>query len=741
MEKIWLDTIDFENYGGWQRETQFVREMGQPYLIANDVPGVPVADASTSFETTESGYYRIFVRTKNWKLPEAPGKFKVSVDDNELENLCGKMPTPSWYWEIAGDIYIEKGVHKLSLRDKTGWLSRCAAVVVTNDFDFVPSPEKTRLLKQRCEIKGICDKVTYMGEWDLIVVGAGPGGVAAAVSGARQGLKTALLCGRPYVGGNASDEGSIGPDGAGGKNSGFHETGIANEIKRICEKNKSTWQSAMEVLLAQNPHVTVFANTLCTDAITEDGKIKSIEAVNTMTLEKYSFAGDMFADCSGDGWLGYYAGAAYRLGREAKHEYNEEFAPQSPDTLTMSGCLCMSRLGWYMRGFYMEKTEEEAIFDVPDWIPELPEGTEKERPQAKSHCAEWWLENSNDYDDLWEEEFARDALICLGIGYFNWLKTKSPQRDEFKNHKLTHLALHNSKRENRRLIGDYVLSQTDITERTSFDDVVTYHGWGIDVHHPKGIFSGKEGPFHLNMEVPPLPVPYRCLYSKNIENLFMASRCSSVSHLALGTTRIENTIMTFGQVVGIAAAMCKKYGNTPRGIYQNYIKELQQNLLKDDLTILELVNEDSADMARNAEISATSEDVEKGGFAKNILNGKNRSVPGECNGWISKVGLPQSVSLKWNAPINVSMVQITAETDLVYPRYSFEDAPPFDYTAKKLAIEIIRDGKCVEKREISDNYLRQMREEFDDLIADEVKITVTETSGKEVAVLNEIRVY
>lgn len=741
MEKIWLDTVEFENYGGWQLETQFVREMGQPYLIANDTPGVPVKDAFTTFTVGEEGYYRIFVRTKNWKLPEAPGQFKVSVDGREVENLCGKMPTPSWYWEIAGDTYLKPGKHSLNLCDKTGWLSRCSAVVVTNDFDFVPSPEKERMLKQRAQIKGIDASVKNMGKWDFIVVGAGPGGVAAAVSGARQGLKTALLCGRPYVGGNASDEGSVGPDGAGGKNLGFHETGIANEIKRICEKNKSTWQSAMETFLAQNPLVTVFANTLCTDAITENNKIMSIEAVDTMTLEKYSFEGDIFVDCSGDGWLGYYSGAAYRLGREAKHEYNEEFAPQNPDTLTMSGCLCKSRLGWYMRGFYMEKTDKEVVFDAPSWTPELPEGTEIERVHEKGHTAEWWLENSNDYDDLWEEEYTRDALAMLGIGYFNWLKTKSPQKDEFKNHKLTHLALHNSKRENRRLIGDYVLSQTDITERKSFDDVVTYHGWGIDVHHPKGIFSGKEGPFHLNMKVPPLPVPYRCLYSKNIENLFMASRCSSSTHLALGTTRIENTIMTFGQITGVAAAMCKKYNTTPRGIYENYIGELQQNLLKEDMTIFEIKNEDVNDIARIAKIEATSENTEKGGFAKNIINGKNRSVPAECNGWISNEGLPQTISLKWDECKSVSMVQITAETDLYYPRYSFEDAPAFDYTAKNVTIELLNNGVCVEKREIKDNYLRQMREEFAQVKADEIKVTVTETSGGNVAVLNEIRVY
>lgn len=741
MEKIWIDTVDFEHYGGWQVETQFVREMGQPYIIANQLPGVPADNAFTSFETKEEGYYRFFVRTKNWKLPEAPGQFCVAVDGMEGKNVCGKIPSPSWYWEIAGDFYLEKGVHTLELCDKTGWLSRCSAIVITNDFDFTPSPEKNMLLKQRAEIKNINTDVKNMGEWDFVVVGAGPGGIGAAVSAARQGLKTALLCGRPFVGGNASDEGTIGPDGAGAKNPNYHETGIANEIKRICEKNKSTWQKAIEILLEENPLVTVFTNTLCIDANTENSKIKSIEAVNTMTLERCIFYGDMYADCSGDGWLGYYAGAAYRVGREATHEYGEKFAPESPDTLTMSGCLCKGGKDWYMRGFYMEEQNEETPFVSPSWAPKLPAGTENKREQKKMHTAEWWLENSNDYDDLWEEEYARDALVCLGVGYINWLKNESPQKEEFKNHKLTRIALHNSKRENRRIIGDYVLSQTDIAEGKDFDDVITYHGWGIDVHHPKGMYSGEEGPFHLNMEIEPMPVPYRCLYSKNIENLFMASRCSSVTHLALGSTRIENTIITFGQTVGVAAYMCKKYNTTPRGIYEKHIKELQQHLILDDQTILELVNLDENDRSRSADIIATSENTEKSGFAKNVINGKLRSYENECNAWVSKNGLPQSICLKWNKAIDISLVQITAETDLTYPLYSFLDAPYFGFTAKDLIVELYHKGICVDKKKIKDNFRRQMRVNFDEIKADEVKITVTKTSGEDIVVLNEIRVY
>jgi len=742
MEHIWIDTVNFMNLGGWQPETQFVREMGQPYLIANDVPGTPVEDAVTKFTTTEEGYYRFFVRTKNWRMPEAPGRFSLQVDGTDMTHVCGTLPTPGWYWEIAGDLYLTPGIHTLHLCDHTGWLSRCAAILITNDLDFTPSPEKERLLKQRAEILNLTTAPLDMGMWDFIVVGAGPGGIPAAISAARNGLKTALICGRPHIGGNASEEGTIGFDGAGAKNPGNHETGIANEIKRTKEHFGITWQAALEKLVADEPLITVFTDMLCVDADTNEHRIKSIHCVHTLTLQKYIFNGSYFADCSGDGWLGYYAGACYRLGREAFHEYEEVFAPKQPDTLTMSGCLCKSTPDWYMRGFFMERGEDDSSFLPPDWAVSLPEQTESGRTQKKDHTAEWWLENSNDHDDLWEAEFARDELVRLGVGYFHWLKNVCPEKDRFRTHRLTRLALHNSKRENRRLIGDYVLSQKDIEQKKQFEDTVAYHGWGIDVHHPLGMYSGAEGPFHLNMVIPVLPIPYRCLYSKNIRNLFVASRCSSFSHLALGSTRVENTIATLGQVVGTAAALCKEKGILPRHIYENYIKELQQRLLKDDQTIWGLSNQDANDLAKTASVSASSEALSKNGKASNITDGHLRSTENSCHAWISdNTGLPQSITLTWSKPVAASKVQITTETDLTYPLYSVWEIPPFGLTAKDVTVELLSGSEVLRTLCIKDNYRRQMRLTFENSCFDSLRITITATSGEPIAVLNEVRVY
>ncbi len=610
MQTIWIDAAEFENKGGWKKESQFVRSVGASYLIGIKTPGVPVEDATTTFTVNAEGNYRFFVRTKNWKFPEAPGQFTLAADGKELPNTLGKMPTHKWYWEIAGDVYLTKGEHTLSAVDKTGWLARFASVVITNDFDFTPSPETDRFLKQRAEIKGICTKPEEL-HFDYVVVGAGPAGMPAAVEAARNGLKTALISGRPTIGGNASDEGTIGLDGAASRNRGAWEGGIANEIRNLHNTKGLSWQNAMETICEAEENLTVFCSELCIDAESENGHIISATTVNTDTLKKTKFYADFFCDCSGDGWLGYYAGAAYRVGREAKWEFGEAFAPDSPDTLSMSGCLCDDQEGMpHMRIFRSEKTDKKVPFTAPEWAIKLPEGDALHREATGLSGAAWWLENSNDHDDLWDDEFARDEMVRLGLGYFHWIKNSAKLKPEWAEvidyYALNGIALHNSKRENRRIIGDYIFNQNDCVKDRVYPDTISYCGWSIDVHHPKGIYSGAEGAFHSNQTIPCCPLPYRIIYSKNIDNLFMAGRCCSVSHIGLGTVRVESTIATLGQATGAAAYLCKKYGTTPRGIYESHIKELQQLLVRHDLSIPGVKNEDEKDLARSAKVTASS---------------------------------------------------------------------------------------------------------------------------------------
>ncbi|MGI5856746.1 MAG: FAD-dependent oxidoreductase [Candidatus Merdivicinus sp.] len=606
MHTQWIDALEFQEYGGFHPETQFVQEMGQGYLLAMEVPGIPVAPARTGFHVPEEGMYRIWVRCKNWLRQASPGKLRVLVDGRYLPRELGALPTEQWSWEAAGDLHLQPGAHQLTVEDTTGYFGRFAAVVVTSDMDFTPEHKVERLWKERASLRGEPLEPEERGSWDVIVAGGGPAGVPAAIAAARKGLKVALVHSRPGLGGNASDEGTVGFDGAYCHHPYMRETGIAEEIRRIHDHNGLTWEGALRTLAEREENLVIFYNQFVMDACTRDNHIESIVSIDCQSGRFYRFCAKMFIDCTGDGWLGYWAGAKYRLGREARWQYDEPLAPESPDNLTMSGCLMGSIRAQQILGYYAEDAGEPVAFTAPDWAVHLPEGSDLHRFPGRLHTGEWWVENPTDMDDLWEQEAIRDELLRLNLGYFHWLKNSYERRDLARNLRLTGFGRYNARRENRRLIGDYVLTENDCREGRRFPDAVSYCGWNIDVHHPRGIYSGGEGPFYAGYPIPITEIPYRCLYSKNIENLFMAGRCVSVSHLALGTVRVENTLATLGQAAATAAYLAIRCNTTPRGVGENYLEELQQTLLRDDLFIPSVRSKDPHDLARTAAVWASS---------------------------------------------------------------------------------------------------------------------------------------
>lgn len=602
---IWLDAAEVESKGGWKLDTQFVHLMGSGYLIAADMPGIPVSDAVTTVAVPTGDTYRVWVRTRNWLRSYSPGQFTLLVDGQECAAVLGKQPSDAWVWEIAGDFHLDKGSHTLTFRDLTGYCARFSSVVITNDFDFVPDRQVGRMHKQRAAIKGLPQGITEGGDYDVIVAGGGPGGVPAAIACARQGVKVLLLQNRPVLGGNGSSEIGVTFDGAATYNPYSREGGIAEELRRLRDFDpelRGGWTRALEKMVAAEPNITVaYHNHVC-DVETEDDTIKSVTALHIRDLIKIRYTGRLFIDCTGDGWLGYYAGAAYRFGREPQQQHNEYLAPKNPDTLTMSGCLKGEALK------YFTDEGKEVPFVKPEWVPQLPTNDADfgRVITGNGTFMNWWVEAQNDYDDMWDGEQARDALFLVHLGYYDHLKNHWSKKDRIKNYQYHFASIVNGRRESRRLIGDYIFTQNDALNRVHFDDAVSYTGWSLDVHHPEGIFSGKEGPLHCALRVKMTDIPYRCLYSKNINNLMMAGRNISVSHIGLGTVRVQNTIATLGQAVGTAAAMCIKLGETPRGIYQRHIKALQQQLIKDDLHIIGVRNEDANDPCLTATATASS---------------------------------------------------------------------------------------------------------------------------------------
>lgn len=603
---IWIDALDFEEKGGWKEDTQYVHLMGSGYLIAADEPGVPVEDATLRLRVSQCGKYRVWVRDRNWLRLYSPGQFAVLVDGKATDNVLGKIPSDKWLWEIAGDVELSAGEHTLSLHDLTGYFGRCASILLTTDMDYTPPRETDRLHAERARIKGISNEVKEGGSYDLIVVGGGPGGCPAAIAAARKGVKVLLLQDRPVLGGNGSSEVGITFDGATTAHINARESGIAEEIRRLRDRDATDfgdWERAITSLVAAESNITVlYDHHVYAADMSSASEIRGVYAMNIRTLEKTHVTARLFMDCTGDAWLGYYAGAKYRFGREAAWQHQEGIAPEVADTLTMSGCIKSGN-----RPFFF-KTDEPVEYHAPEWVPPLPK-TDEEFGRAiggDGATLMWWLEAPNIYDDMWDGEETRDALLMVVLGYYDHIKNHWSKKERAQNYRMRFVSVYNGRRESRRLIGDYIMTQEDATTGRRFEDAISYSGWAVDLHHPEGIYSGKKGPLYAAVKVPMPTIPYRCLYSVNIDNLFFAGRNVSVTHVALGTVRVQNTIVTMGQAAGTAAAMCIRYNETPRGIYQRYMKLLQQELIKDDMFIPGLKNEDEGDPCRTASVSASS---------------------------------------------------------------------------------------------------------------------------------------
>jgi hypothetical protein len=741
MEKIWIDAAEFESYGGFLLETQFVREMGEAYLMANGV-GEAVEPAGTTFFTAEEGYYRVHVRTKNWLCEYNPDGLVIEIDGIRSKHICAEAHIKDWYFEIGGDFLLQKGKHTLKIYDTLGWFARFASVVITNDYDFTPSKEIGMLMRQRAEIKHLDPTVKSMGDYELIVVGGGVGGVVTAITAARYGLKTALLNDRPVLGGNASDEANVTLEGAAHR--GYHETGVVFELKAYRHNHEKTWSEVFEAFCAQEKNLDVFSNTLLIDATTNSNRIREILTVNTLNLQKNRFSAPLFVDATGDGWLGYYAGALYRIGREAKFQHNESFAPDIADGNTMSGCATAKRVEKDLTdatvcSFLAEKTDAPVSFKAPAWAFQLPAGNALGRTPTKMDRGEWWLEMPNDYDDLFEGEFVRDSMIRMSLGYFDWLKNSWSDQEKAACYRLKKLGTYNAKRETRRLIGDYLLTENDFTENKAFPDAVTYCGWKIDVHHPSGIFSGKKGAFTANKKIPISPIPFGALYSKNIDNLMMVGRCISVTHLGLGPVRVQLTIGTMGQAVATAAYLCKKRSTTPRCIRADHIDELQQLLLRDGMTIPGVKNHDRNDLALQASASATS--FAENGKPQNVINGKIWANDGKDYAWISDAALPQSIELKFEAPKKVREVRITFDIPFSEYRYGYMEQPSASRMVTDFTLSVLTENGWIDSHRITDNRDRLVVLEMEPTVTSAIKITVCKTLREAIAVIPEIRIY
>lgn len=568
---ILVEAESFSDPGGWVVDQQSMDQMGSPYLLAHGM-GVPVKDATTSV-TLPAGKHHVWVRTRDWastwNAPGSPGKFQVLVDGAPLPTLFG-VEGAAWHWQDGGAVDIKNDKTVVALHDLTGFEGRCDAILFASGAAFAPPNEGQAVADFRRTTLGLPQELENAGEFDLVVIGGGMAGTCTAVSAARLGLRVALIQDRPVLGGNNSSDVRV------------HLNGrinlppyprLGDVVRELDSGNQGNARPAafynddkkLDVVRAE-PNIRLFVDTHASRVEKQGSRIAAVIAVDVRTSKELRFTAPLFADCTGDGTIGSLAGAESRMGRESREQTGESMAPETADKMTMG-----ASVQWY-------SIEDDRPSTFPDCPWALPFTEQSCEPATRG---DWNWEAGLNNDQISDIELIRDHSFRAIYGNWAFLKNHSKDKARYANRTLSWVAYVAGKRESRRLLGDIVLCQQDIQGRREFPDAFVTTTWSIDLHYPDPTnskhFPGQEfKTICTQPEIQPYAIPYRCFYSRNVENLFMAGRDISVTHVALGTVRVMRTCGMMGEVVGMAASLCKKHTATPRGVYENHLPELKE---------------------------------------------------------------------------------------------------------------------------------------------------------------------
>jgi hypothetical protein len=560
QKEIFVECESFEHKGGWVVDPQFVEQMGSPYLMAHGM-GLPVENARTTIEVPSNGTYHVWARTTDW-VPgpwSPPGQFNIHLGGRLLPKTMGHYV--HWGWNYAGKVNVKGGPVLLELQDLTGFNGRCDAIYISNKYR-TPTNQQEHLADMRRRLSGsgeIPDKVL---DFDLVVVGGGLAGCAASIAAAEQGLKVALIHDRPVLGGNASSEIRV------------HTLGIYGHFRRILEMldtehypNGSPEALSDEKKRHANmesySNIHLFLNHRAYHASSESQVIASVDARHTSTGEEIRFVAPYYVDCTGDGWIGYWAGAEYNYGREPVNlygesweEYGDLWSPEKEDQQVLGASIL-----W-----------RSTPSDTACEFPEVPWAMDVAGTYAASKGTWNWEMISDRWHQVDHGEQIRDHMLRAIYGSFYNVKQK-----EGNSHlKLEWVSYLLGKRESRRLVGDYIYTFNDMRESRSFTDAVVHEIREVDVHYPVNKLDDTQPDFLTEAMFYPAEayqIPYRALYSKNIQNLFMAGRCFSCSHVGLGGPRVMRTTGQMGAAVGYAASLCKRHQCSPRELYEDHLTE------------------------------------------------------------------------------------------------------------------------------------------------------------------------
>lgn len=648
-QTVLIEAEQFENLGGWVHDSQFMDQMGSPYLLAHGL-GVPVADAITRVKLPKPGSYRVWVRTYDWvarwNAAGTPGKFQLLVDGKPLETTFGTEGA-DWHWQDGGTIQVDAGAVELAIHDLAGFEGRCDAIVFSAEPDFTPPNGDPEMRRFREKMLGLPSEPEEAGQFDLVVVGGGIAGTCAALSGARLGLQVALIQDRPVLGGNNSSEVRVWLQGARNKAPYPRVGDIVAELEQSRRAHYGPSNTAdlyederkLEIVRAEkNLHLFTLHRA---NGVEKDGSaIVAVIAQHTVTGKRLRFEGRLFADCTGDACLGAMAGADHEM--------------------TLQGHMGPCNL------WNVIETDEPQTFPRCPWALDLTDkpfpGRSKEKPDTLK-LGGWYWESGFNHDPFEKAEYIRDWNFRAMYGA--WDAMKNVDR-VLPNHKLNWAAFVAGKRESRRLLGDVILSKSDVMESRQYEDGCVPTGWKIDLHLPDPRYEkGFEGDAFISYaeftDFPqPYWIPYRCLYSRNIGNLFMAGRDISVTHEALGTSRVMRTGGCMGEIVGMAASLCRQYETSPRGVYQQYLSELKRLMERGvgkPVPPPPALQDVGANAALQAQV-ATSGDRDAALAPPALLNDGRIDLAQNDERWLSTPEVPNWIEFTWPSPQKLTAIRV-----------------------------------------------------------------------------------
>lgn len=439
---------------------------------------------------------------------------------------------------------------------------------------------------------------------DIVVIGGGLAGVCAAISAARMGCRVTLAGDRPVLGGNSSSEIRMWTRGACGAGNLFsEEMGVLGELKlRNLQTNPYGnviyWDEILLDGILAEENITLLLNTHITDVEMNDDIILSVHGFQLGSEREYCLRAKMFIDCTGDGTVATAANVPYRVGEESRTQHGERYAPVQKSRNTLGSSIL----------YYTKKLDHPVPFIAPEYIHGM-DFVEKiinhgghivdEKQNGSDY---WWFEYGGAMDTIRDAQEINLELKKLALGVWNYIKNSG--KFDADNLTLEWIGNIAGKRESRRMITDYVLTQVDILENRHFEDNAFYGGWYLDFHPSEGVYSKEKSCTQIPVRT--YAIPIRTLFNSIRPNLLVGGRIIGTTHAAFTSSRIMDTCALSGQAAGTLAAFCIRNRQTPAEQAEKNIQNIQQQLLKDDMLIIGERNRDPEDLARTAEITASS---------------------------------------------------------------------------------------------------------------------------------------